>query len=332
MTTANNWIFKSFSKDFLALWGLALLLFFVFHPAFVSAAGMWILVAALLIIVDSGHAYATLFRTYFDKEVMKNSPQFYWIPIGCFLGMFVWAFLGLPYFWTFVIYFTFYHNVKQHFGITAWYAKLNNCKLKELKFFLYVFTIMPFVSFHFRDFDYTSIYAPNEIFFYQNESIFNSLVFLNFALLNLFIAYSAIHFSKNRMNLPVFCSVFFPGALSFLCLNFGANMEQALVPLLVIHGFAYFCLTAFVIEKKPNNKYELYKLILLVLFVAGAFGALESALSESFVDYLDSENYRGKFLFSVAASFIVMPSLSHYIIDGIIWKKTYPEFSKALTS
>jgi len=189
---------------------------------------------------------------------------------------------------------------------------------------------MPFVSFHFRDFEYTSIYTPNEIFFYQNESIYKGLMILNLALLLIFIAYFGRHYYKNRMNLPVFYSIFFPGALSFLCLNFGANMEQALVPMLVIHGFAYFCLTAFVIEKKPNNKYKILPLILLVLIVAGAFGAIEKALSFGFVDYLDSEKYRGKFLLSIAASFIVMPSLTHYIVDGLIWRKTDPEFSKAL--
>jgi hypothetical protein len=108
-------------------------------------------------------------------------------------------------------------------------------------------------------------------------------------------------------------------------------MEQALVPMLVIHGFAYFCLTAFVLEKKTNNKQSLLSLILLTLFVAGSFGALENVLSSTVVEYLESEKYRGQFLFSIAASFIVMPSLTHYIIDGFIWKKSDPEFSKILT-
>lgn len=324
----NQWIFQDFSKDFFALWSAAFIIIFALlsinHPQF-----LWILGLITYILIDTGHAYVTSLRTYFDKSESKD-PFYYWAPALLFLSMFAWAFSGTPYLWSFVLYATFYHNTRQHYGIFAWYCSLNKVRQSLNKHFIYALTILPFITFHFREMNFQGIYAGNEIFFYPSLLLYKFGISANLVLFAMFGLYNLSLFRKGQWSTPVVLSVFIPGLLNFYCLSLAPSMSLVLLPLLAIHGIAYFFLVGLTLKRTSRTGASLVKLTVVVLFTAGFFGILERGSAESFVDYLPSLQYRGRWLMSALVSLIILPSLSHYVFDAYIWRKKHPVFNKVL--
>ncbi len=321
-----QWIFNSFTKDFFALWGLAfpLIALLTFAPQG-RAWGLLALVA--YVFIDSGHAYATAFRTYFDKKILFSNPLYLWIPILCFLAFFSWAYFGVPYLWSFVLYATFYHNTRQHYGIVKWYEKLNG-QTQGSSGFIYALTIVPFIGFHFKKFEYSGIYHDKEFFFLPNQTLFVLFLALNIFILLTFLLYSFKKIKTAQMSRPVFFSILFPGLVNFSCFNLGTTVDQVLLPMVVIHGVAYFFLTARVLESNKKREWSVLYWVIPVILVSAGFGFLEYLTQVNFVESASSTAYKGRALMALAVSAVVVPLLTHYILDAVIWRKSDPEFAR----
>ncbi len=325
-----QWIFNSFIKDFAVLWGAAfpLILLLMYTPQG-KAWGLLALVA--YVFIDSGHAYATAFRTYFKKNIVFSSPLYLSVPLLCFLIFFSWAYLGVPYLWSFVLYATFYHNTRQHYGILKWYEKINH-SIPNSGLFLYALTVLPFIGFHFKSFRYSGIYHEKEFFFYPDQTLFLIFLGLNALTLFTFFSYSLRLHKQGQLQSPVFFSILFPGLVNFCCFSLGTTVDQVLVPMVAIHGIAYFFLTARVLERTSNRKLSLWLLIIPVVVVSAVFGFLEYLTQINFVKSAASFEYRGDWGTSLAVSLVVTPLMTHYFLDAVIWRKKDPEFAKVFES
>ncbi len=321
-----HWIFNSFIKDFAVLWGAAfpLILLLMYTPQ----GKAWGLLALIgYVFIDSGHAYATAFRTYFKKNVFFSSPLYFSVPALCFFIFFCWAYFGLPYLWSFVLYATFYHNTRQHYGILKWYEKLNS-SLPHSTPFLYALTVLPFIGFHFKNFKYGGIYHDQEFFFYPNQTLFLIFLGLNALILVGFIFYFFWTNKKQSIPTPVFFSILFPALVNFCCFSLGTTVDQVLLPMVAIHGIAYFFLTARVLESTSTRKLNLWFFILPIIIVSAAFGFLEYLTQTNLVKSAASIEYRGDWSTSLAVSLVVVPLMTHYFLDAVIWRKNDSEFAK----
>ena len=76
----------------------------------------------LVLLIDVGHVWATLFRTYFDPEARAhNRDLLLFFPLLCFAGALGLALISEALFWRVLAYIALYHFIKQQYGITALY-------------------------------------------------------------------------------------------------------------------------------------------------------------------------------------------------------------------
>ncbi|MCX7979178.1 MAG: hypothetical protein N2578_09265, partial [Bdellovibrionaceae bacterium] len=88
------------------------------------------------------------------------------------LGSYAWMALGVPGFWSFVVYFTIFHHGRQFYGILRWYMGLNRRADRYSEWFLYLLTCIPLIFFHFRPIKPFSIYGGSDNFFYPITEIY----------------------------------------------------------------------------------------------------------------------------------------------------------------
>ena len=78
----------------------------------------------LVLMVDVAHVYATLFRTYLDKEALAaNKRLLLVIPLACqVVGVLLYS-LDALYFWRALAYLAVFHFVRQQYGFLALYGR-----------------------------------------------------------------------------------------------------------------------------------------------------------------------------------------------------------------
>ena len=64
--------------------------------------------------------------------------------------LFLWNFFEVPYLWTFVVYFTVFHNVRQLYGINKWFQLVEKNFNKVPDYFLYAVCGASFLALHLR--------------------------------------------------------------------------------------------------------------------------------------------------------------------------------------
>ncbi|MAZ47448.1 MAG: hypothetical protein CME65_02730 [Halobacteriovoraceae bacterium] len=74
-----------------------------------------------------------------------------------------------------VIYFTFFHYLRQNYGILKWYELKNNQYLKMATWFIYLSNLIPFIGMHFRDNLKVFYYTGSDLFLYPEKKYFFDL-------------------------------------------------------------------------------------------------------------------------------------------------------------
>ena len=80
--------------------------------------------AIVFVLLDSGHAYTSLVRTAYHSNPVKRNIfilLFFAIWIGATGGIY----LNQAYFFLFLVYFTFFHHIRQMIGVFSWYQQFN---------------------------------------------------------------------------------------------------------------------------------------------------------------------------------------------------------------
>ncbi|MCF8059079.1 MAG: hypothetical protein K9K67_07270 [Bacteriovoracaceae bacterium] len=298
-------------------------LIFLFLPGVLAIGGLKLLkidsfsyttlLIAAYYLSDAGHVYTTLFRYRFQKrEELKEVLYPFIIFSALFYGLFTYSISSI---WTLVIYATFIHNLKQSYGISAWYAKISNdLKSRYFKPLFYSLNIVSLLSFHFRsDFPISDIYPLKYIFLYPSPEILRALE-ISYVLILLALILERINNAKS------FYSFTFPlvmSSLYFFSFFLSMNINEIFVPLVLSHGMAYVVL----IKKSRQAIYQKNGIIvLIVVLILG--GIADYYLMEKIIFY--SINI---FLHHVGRSLILGALFTHYYLDGILWKKDHPQAS-----
>lgn len=142
-------------------------LLFIIGPAFITSAvalcfkdqlenmktlPLWAWVSFVLL-VDVAHVYATLFRTYFDKEALaKNSTLLWIVPIACWaVGTLLYSMNGLV-FWRVLAYLAVFHFIRQQYGLMSFYARKDPPDTQRFKPLdaacIYLATLYPLLYWH----------------------------------------------------------------------------------------------------------------------------------------------------------------------------------------
>ena len=326
MPKIQTWILKDPKKDFLVFY-LPGLIAIAISKLMLDLKDHWIyffFVWLALGILDGGHVYSTLWRTYFSKNELQRRPLYYKLtPIILFILFSLWIYTGGLYLVPFVVYFTIYHNIRQLYGINKWYQKINHSFDKKSDWFLYAFCIFPVIAFHFRGdinlpiyYNVVDMIYPN-LFFYNLSLLLFSLVILTFTLKEIHT-----YFKTKKIETTRILATVFPGVIYSFALLFSNSVMEVLFPLVVSHGLTYLILIDYSLEKTRSNYTK--KIFILIIGATLLLGTTEFFAEDLFYDVTDPAK-------AITTSFFLTPLFCHYLFDAFLWRKDHPE-SKLIMS
>ncbi|MFY9309650.1 MAG: hypothetical protein WAQ28_11440 [Bacteroidia bacterium] len=342
-----SWILSPvFDTVFILFPPFACLLIIFLFPGLFDTAGtenewIWFL---LVVCIDVGHVYSTIYRTYMDKEtISKNKLLFYLSPVAIYFVCVLMHSMNPLFFWRGMAYLAVFHFIRQQYGFLRLYSR----KEQQSLFYrsmdtitIYAATLYPLVYWHLQGKQQFNWFVDNDFVYINQPWLIPVFQIIYVLVLLLYIAKEVHGFIKSRqINIPknilvagtvlswYIGIVYLKGDLTFTLLN------------VVSHGVPYYALVwAFgnKQQQQANDKPSRIKLffkpqnILLFLGFLLLLAYMEELLWDGFVwkehtmvfpttaflpDISDSKS-----LMSLLVPLLALPQLLHYFIDGFIWK------------
>jgi hypothetical protein len=314
-----NWIFKSAGKD--AAYILGPLLLGTLYCLFVGEYHVaWF--ALLVACIDHTHVASTSWRTIFNKNQSKLIN--FGVPLGVFAVIFLLTYINLAYLWTAVTYVAFVHLIRQNYGVLRWYKKVNNYFDRLDEVFFYIFSILPFILFHFRADLIFGLFEDGTFMHMPSKLIFERGMLFYLGLLFLWFFYEAFIRGEFKKSLGSKLFIFGNSIFTYFVLTKLKTNAQIADTLLFAHGLHYLALNLMTIKKVSRPS-------LWVYFVMGLMGLGLVLIYKTYSSPLEGLNLElnGPGLF---IAFLVgvyhLPVLSHYTYDTFIWRSSSAEAKK----
>jgi hypothetical protein len=303
----------------------------------------------LILLVDVAHVYSTLYRTYFDPQALSKQRSLLWsIPFFSFAAGVLLYSLGSLLFWRVLAYVAVFHFVRQQYGFMRVYSRREPkgswaTRIDTLT--IYTVTLYPLLYWHLRG-------PRNFNWFVEDDFVFLKAAFLlpvlsvgYWLIVAVYVGKEIFLCSKTKQcNLPklavisgtllswYFGIVYFNGDMAFTLLN------------VVSHGIPYMALIWLYGEKQYRKKergYAFLKLVfsrwgvLLFLGLIFLFAFVEEGLWDLTL-WKEHKNIfgTGRWLdvqlsnpvLCIVVPLLALPQVTHYILDGFIWKVRKEEF------
>ncbi len=291
----------------------------------------WVL---LVLCIDVSHVYSTLFRFYWDQNLFtKNQKTLILIPIIAFSFGFGLHMFDPMLFWRLLAYIAVFHFIRQQYGFMRIYSRKDHSgKIFKLidNIAIYAATLYPVIYWHLHLTDNLSWFIKGDfvsIPLRGFDSIFLGaylLIIMAYVIkeIILSIQLKRINLPKNLIVIGTYSSwyvgiIAFQGDLIFTLLN------------VVAHGIPYMALVWLYGEKKVTPRFSFtFKGILIFTGVLFFLAYLEEAFWDIMVwnDHPDvfpairTLAIENPILLSLVVAVLVLPQITHYVIDGFIWK------------
>lgn len=303
----------------------------------------------LVMLIDVSHVYSTLYRTYFDPQALRKQRSLLWtIPFFSFvIGVLVYSISDLL-FWRILAYVAVFHFVRQQYGFMRVYSrreKSNKLEVRIDKFTIYYATLFPILYWHFsgpKNFNWfiekDFVYLPSQVLLALASALY---VLMLVGFIGKEILYVARTKSLNIPKLAVisgtllswyFGIVYYNGDMAFTLLN------------VVSHGIPYIAMVWIYGKKnytKPDKGNRFLKavfsrygivlfVLLLCLFAIIEEGLWDIAVWKEHLSVFGLSPATGlqldHTLLSVVVPLLALPQITHYVLDGFIWKIRQDEF------
>jgi hypothetical protein len=276
-------------------------------------------------ILDSGHVYTTAWRTNFHPESAYRKSLYWLTPLLFFCFFLAWSYSQLPGIWSFVVYSTLFHHVRQTYGFSKWYQTLNRRKDKNSDRFLYALSLIPICLYHFREGVIGGYYSNNDLFL-RPENLMVKILFIMYVIIVFgWLTYEVLLWKRRLREWNRLFSVAFPALIYGYCFLWGQSFTQVLFPLLIVHGSAYLVIMTHSLTRTQRARFRTPLVALCLLgLTALIFGLGESFIEES---SLGGGDGHPSVLRSALIALTLTPLYSHYVFDAMIWKKSHPEAS-----
>jgi len=304
------------------IWGLSLaslICFFLLKIINDVSLSYLIIVLVISVVLDNGHIYMTYSRVF--KEYKKEKMFFIVVPFVIFTFFFIWLFNDIPYFWSFVLYATFFHFARQIYGINRWYMKKEEMNSKFRDFIIYSIIILPILSMHFNPYFTVIFFTPSDFYTYKSELLYSLTININILIVFIWVLIELINYNRIKtINLYRIIFILSNIVLFSAVGYFASNSIEVIIPVMMAHGFQYLVLSV----KAENQLHDISvkKVALILLLLATLFGGLDTYLQDLF-DMDNSYLYDYSMIDKVLLSLLLVPLFSHYIYDMRIWKRSY---------
>jgi hypothetical protein len=305
----------------------------------------WTWIPAVLL-VDVAHVYSTAFRIYLDPEERRRRPLLYTLmPLFGFLGGVALYWYGGPFlFWRVLAYAAVYHFVRQQYGFVILYR----ARMGETGRFsywldtltIYAATLYPLLYWHthlprgytwFSAGDFFSL--PLWVYYFTTPTYWALLTLYAVRALWLRVKGQAVSHGKDLLVLTtVLC--WYIGIITF-------NSDYAFtVTNVLIHGIPYLALIFWYGKRQPPSVGSVAHKI----FMKGPWLFLFLLWGIAYVEELiwDRALWQDRGWFFGApwelgdwevwlVPLLALPQLTHYLLDGFIWKRRQnPGIQRAL--
>lgn len=322
------WILGSFKREsaFIYLPGILSVIIAILFPDLGETSLIYGLLATALI--DSGHVYTTVWRTVFYGEERRSHYLYWAFPLLFFVFFTVWYSSNLPYLWSFVVYSTLYHHVRQVYGFSKWYQALNKRSDKVSDYFLYTLSTLPMIIYHFRPGAVANYYSDKDLFLYPHETIRNTLLLIYASVFSAWIIFEMKLWRSGVKEINRILSVAFPAIVYAYCFLIGKTFSQVLFPLLFIHGVSYCAVMSQTLYRTQSKRFSTPMIAMIVVIAtAFIFGLSESWFEENFVGLNDGN---ASWMTAAIVGMSLTPLYCHYAFDAIIWKRNHRESAMVL--
>lgn len=324
---------------------LSLLVIILFPGVFQNNKNMpdswWIM---LILLVDVAHVYSTLYRTYFNSRAYeKLKPLLISIPVLSFIaGAMVYT-LSDAWFWRLLAYLAVYHFVRQQYGFMKLYSRHETPSFWQClidKFVIYYATIYPLLFWHLNGKRNFNWFIENEFLHFSSEWLLKIATIAYWLLLSIYVLKETYLLILRRyINIPkvaviagtllswYFGIIYFNGDLAFTLLN------------VISHGIPYMALI-WIYGKKESVKQKKDRFLQLffgkygIVFFLGLIFLL-AYVEEGIWDLTVWKEHKNIFslfhqfsfhtdrtVLSIVVPLLALPQITHYIIDGFIWKRS----------
>jgi hypothetical protein len=297
----------------------------------------------LIILIDVAHVYSTLYRTYFDPNALQKQRALLWtIPFVSFVAGVLLYSINDHLFWRLLAYVAVFHFVRQQYGFMRVYSRKEQQTRRASfidKLTIYIVTIYPILYWHFKGPRNFNWFVENDFVFVQSEALLLAATILYLSVLVLYVYKEAIGIVHSRsINIPkiaiitgtalswYFGIVYFNGDMAFTLLN------------VVSHGIPYMALIWLYGRKNYRKQgqgttflkllFSRYGIVLflglLALFAFIEEGLWDLALWKEHKTIFGTDGWRhfefSDTLLSLIVPLLALPQITHYILDGFIWK------------
>lgn len=310
------------------LWSTAIGIFL--NRYFNLSMGPW---AWLILVlgVDVSHVYSTLYRTYFDSsESSYDRRLLLWIPGIVFSMSVLLSAMSLPLFWMVLAYVAVFHFARQQVGFLKIYSRRHEqprwAEILDIVF-VYIVTIGSILIWHLQGPKSFNWFVEKDFFylliFKDQVEILEKLVIVFFFM---WVGKEIWMFVRHRLLNPAKSLLIFSTAVSwyFGIVYFDSDFVFTFSNV-VSHGVPYMAL----IWTSQQKQKKVFSFLPLFLGILLALAFFEEALWDSlvwrdhdmffssfyFLPYLELEFWR-----ALTVSILILPQLTHYVLDGFIWK------------
>jgi hypothetical protein len=300
---------------------------------------------ALVLCIDVAHVYSTLYRTYFHRPTFEQQRSLLLLlPVMAFAGSVLLYSLSPILFWKLLAYLAVFHFVRQQYGFMRIYARqepYNKWYRRIDSLAIYTATLYPILYWHLhapRQYDWFTEY---DFFTFQSPLLAQAAwVWYGCCIVAYLIKEAVFAYRHGYCNLPrnalvagTFLSwymgiVHFNGDLVFTLLN------------VVSHGVPYMALVwAYGKKQAATGGTDAYQpwaarlfrrygawlfvgsLLLLALAEEGAWDVLVWHEHDGVFAWLKGlRTELGREGMRLVVPLLTLPQLTHYLIDGFIWK------------
>lgn len=297
----------------------------------------------LVVFIDVGHVYSTIYRTYVDKPLInKHRNLFFGLPILLLVASIILHTISSMLFWRCLAYFAVYHFIRQQYGFLKIYSRKNTySKIKNRinAFTIYGVTVLPIVYWHFSPDRNFSWFLKGDFILTAGTTILSNIVIVVFFLLLIFyfitevqssIHTKVINFQKNCIVLGTALSwyigiIYFNSDFVFTFLNVVCH-GVPYITLVWIHGKkTYSNSTSASFLKLVYGKFSLLIFLLpLIIFAYVEEGFWDALVwkehNSVFTIFKNISHSVSKNTLNIIVPLLALPQLFHYVIDGFIWK------------
>lgn len=125
------------------------------------------------------------------------------MPPLLFAVFFLWSWTAAPYLGAFIVYATIFHNVRQFYGLSKWYQRLNGRYRTDSDHLLYFLCLVPVALAHFRsDIEWSSYYTRADVVFWPQPELFKFSLYVYSAVALFWLLFEARLVVQNRNEWP----------------------------------------------------------------------------------------------------------------------------------